>query len=89
MCLRTEALGEFFTRCPLLENLSVEYAFSKGNVKSVDLAKLEKLKILSLALCELDPMLTRNSGTIFELVGSLPKLQELCLDFHDIKVRLS
>ncbi|XP_076919824.1 F-box/FBD/LRR-repeat protein At1g13570-like [Bidens hawaiensis] len=68
-------LGEFLTRCPLLEILDIGYLSYTGSVKLVDIAKLENLKRLSLSLCHMDT-------NVFELVSNLPKLQELGLDFQ-------
>ncbi|KAJ0837889.1 putative F-box domain, leucine-rich repeat domain superfamily, F-box-like domain superfamily [Helianthus annuus] len=72
-------LGEFLTRCPLLETLDLLYISYTGNVKLVEIAKLENLKILSLSLSLLETNI--SSCIVFELVGYLPKLQELGLDF--------
>ncbi|XP_076927815.1 F-box/FBD/LRR-repeat protein At1g13570-like [Bidens hawaiensis] len=73
-------VGEVITWCPLLEILEL---FSSGNVKLAEIAKLENLKILSLSLFDLD---IRSSSTIVELLGSLPKLQRLELDFENCKL---
>ncbi|KAJ0439799.1 putative F-box domain, leucine-rich repeat domain superfamily, F-box-like domain superfamily [Helianthus annuus] len=78
-------LGEFFTKCPLLEILTME----ECNVKAVEIAKIKNLKILSLYLCDLDNISIKSSSSIFELVDSLPKLQELHLNFENCDVRLS
>ncbi|KAF5761416.1 putative leucine-rich repeat domain superfamily [Helianthus annuus] len=43
--------------------------------------------MLSLELCDLGNMRIMSSSTIFELVGSLPKLQELHLGFHECTLR--
>uniref|UniRef100_A0A251S2S1 Putative F-box domain, Leucine-rich repeat domain, L domain-like protein n=1 Tax=Helianthus annuus TaxID=4232 RepID=A0A251S2S1_HELAN len=72
-------LGEFFTKCPLLEILTME----ECNVKAVEIAKIKNLKILSLYLCDLDNISIKSSSSIFELVDSLPKLQELHLNFEN------
>ncbi|KAJ0439798.1 putative F-box domain, FBD domain, leucine-rich repeat domain superfamily [Helianthus annuus] len=69
-------LGEFFTKCPLLEILTIDDRSQVGKVNVVELAKIKNLKVLSLQFCDLDI-------SIFELVGSLPKLQELHLNFED------
>ncbi|XP_035840883.1 F-box/FBD/LRR-repeat protein At1g13570-like isoform X7 [Helianthus annuus] len=77
-------LGEFFTRCPLLEKLTMDDQFEMERVNIVEIAKQENLKILSLKFHDSDDEFTiTNSSDIFELVGSLPKLQELHLDFED------
>ncbi|KAK1425519.1 hypothetical protein QVD17_20872 [Tagetes erecta] len=81
--------GEFFTRCPELEILNMGCPFTggrrfpEGKVKLVEIAKLANLKILSLSLCNLEN--TINTSIIFQLVGFLPKLQELHLDFRKCK----
>ncbi|XP_022020403.1 F-box/FBD/LRR-repeat protein At1g13570 isoform X2 [Helianthus annuus] len=81
-------LSEFFARCALLENLTIDNLFEHVKVVQVtEIAKIENLKILSLELCDLDNMSITSSGTIFELVGSLPKLQELHLGFHYCTLR--
>ncbi|KAD4982979.1 hypothetical protein E3N88_19650 [Mikania micrantha] len=62
--------------------------FSVGKVKLVDIAKLANLKTLSLSLCHLDNMMIINYYSIVELtglLGLLPKLQELDLDFARCK----
>ncbi|KAM0047811.1 putative leucine-rich repeat domain superfamily [Helianthus debilis subsp. tardiflorus] len=74
-------LGEILTRCPLLETLVLGYLFSTRSVKLVEIVKSENLKKLSLRLCDLDTETIISSSTIFELVGFLPKLEELSLDF--------
>ncbi|XP_076885262.1 F-box/FBD/LRR-repeat protein At1g13570-like [Bidens hawaiensis] len=75
--------GEFISRCPLLENLKLSSS-SPAKVKVVEFAKLENLKRLSLYLRDVDPMKDfHSSSTIFELLGSLPKLEELKLNFID------
>ncbi|KAJ0837875.1 putative F-box domain, leucine-rich repeat domain superfamily, F-box-like domain superfamily [Helianthus annuus] len=79
-------LASFFTGCPLLESLTIKDRGKVGKVKLVDIAKLENLKILSLRLYDLDMKMIKSSSTIFELLGSLPKLQELDLDFKDCQL---
>ncbi|KAM0047816.1 putative F-box domain, leucine-rich repeat domain superfamily, F-box-like domain superfamily [Helianthus debilis subsp. tardiflorus] len=79
-------LASFFTGCPLLESLTIKDRGKVGKVKLVDIAKLENLKILSLRLYDLDMKMLKSSSTIFELLGSLPKLQELDLDFKDCQL---
>ncbi|XP_076906946.1 F-box/FBD/LRR-repeat protein At1g13570-like [Bidens hawaiensis] len=71
-------LGDFYSRCLSLEILKLDEVLFQGKVKLVDIAKLENLKLLYLHLCDLD---ITSSITIFEHLGSLPKLQELRLDF--------
>ncbi|KAJ0462211.1 F-box/FBD/LRR-repeat protein At1g13570-like [Helianthus annuus] len=73
-------LGEILTRCPSLEILDMRHLLYPHKVKLVDFAKSENLKILSLCLYHIDAVAIRSS-TIFELVGFLPKLQELDLVF--------
>ncbi|MFS8027140.1 putative F-box domain, leucine-rich repeat domain superfamily, F-box-like domain superfamily [Helianthus anomalus] len=83
-------LREFLARCPLLENLIIDDCFKEGKVVQVtDIAKNQNLKMLSLELHDLGNMCIISSSTIFELVGSLPKLQELHLGFHECSVSLS
>ncbi|KAM0047804.1 putative F-box domain, leucine-rich repeat domain superfamily, F-box-like domain superfamily [Helianthus debilis subsp. tardiflorus] len=79
-------LGEFLTRCPLLEILDLGYLSYTGNMKLVEIAKLVNLKILSLSLCHLETTTTISPCNVFELVGFLPKLQELGLDFQDCRL---
>ncbi|XP_076919840.1 F-box/FBD/LRR-repeat protein At1g13570-like [Bidens hawaiensis] len=77
---KNNELGEFITLCPLLENLKL--SSSSNKVKVVEIAKLENLKRLSLYLCNVDTMKDfHSSSTIFELLGSLPKLEEFELNF--------
>ncbi|XP_035840888.1 F-box/FBD/LRR-repeat protein At1g13570-like [Helianthus annuus] len=73
-------LGEILTRCPSLEILDMRHLLYPHKVKLVDFVKSENLKILSLCLYNIDAVAIRSS-TIFELVGFLPKLQELDLVF--------
>ncbi|KAM0047820.1 putative F-box domain, leucine-rich repeat domain superfamily, F-box-like domain superfamily [Helianthus debilis subsp. tardiflorus] len=80
-------LGKFLTGCPLLEDLTMDDLFEVSKVKVVEIAKLENLKILSSKFYDLDDISVMSSSTIFELLGSLPKLQELDLDFQDCQLR--
>ncbi|XP_076898986.1 F-box/FBD/LRR-repeat protein At1g13570-like isoform X2 [Bidens hawaiensis] len=79
-------LGEFFTRCPLVENLAMDDLWEMEKVKLDGIAKLENLKALSLRFNDLDDDETTSSGTIFELLNSLPKLEELELDFEECQL---
>ncbi|XP_076919847.1 F-box/FBD/LRR-repeat protein At1g13570-like [Bidens hawaiensis] len=73
---------EFISKCPLLEFLKVDCDPFSAKLKLAEIAKLQNLKILYLYLCDLDTMNNFHSaGTTFELLGSLPKLQELKLSF--------
>ncbi|KAK9051169.1 hypothetical protein SSX86_027795 [Deinandra increscens subsp. villosa] len=78
--LKNGKFGQFFTHCPTLETLDMDFTNSPGKVKLVEIAKLKNLKILSLSLYNLDNPKIRSS-IIFELAGCLPQLQELHLDF--------
>ncbi|KAI3796251.1 hypothetical protein L1987_38918 [Smallanthus sonchifolius] len=77
--------GEFFAQCPVFEILNMDYprkmCYNTGLPK-LKLSEAANLKILSLFLCNLDK--TGLSG-IFELMGFLPKLQELDLNFSNCK----
>ncbi|XP_076885261.1 F-box/FBD/LRR-repeat protein At1g13570-like [Bidens hawaiensis] len=78
---KNNELGEFISRRPLLENLKLSSS-SQAKVKVVEFAKLENLKRLSLYLGDVDTMKDfHSSSTIFELLGSLPKLEEFELNF--------
>ncbi|KAF5762076.1 putative F-box domain, leucine-rich repeat domain superfamily, F-box-like domain superfamily [Helianthus annuus] len=77
--------GEFFTQCPVLETLNFGFTFPAGNVKQTEISKLANLKILSLLLFSLENTMITSSSSIFELVGSFPKLEELHLDFIKFK----
>ncbi|KAJ0837873.1 putative F-box domain, FBD domain, leucine-rich repeat domain superfamily [Helianthus annuus] len=79
-------LGEFFTRCPLLEKLTMDDLFEMDKVNIVEIAKQENLKIVSLKFHDSDDETATSSSNIFELVGSLPKLQELHLDFEECQL---
>ncbi|GJY95267.1 F-box/FBD/LRR-repeat protein-like protein [Tanacetum coccineum] len=68
--------GEYLTWSPLLENLKLKYNTSK-KLKQVEIAKLENLKVLSIELCKIEDMAETTISSIFQLAGSLPKLQEL------------
>ncbi|XP_076927945.1 F-box/FBD/LRR-repeat protein At1g13570-like [Bidens hawaiensis] len=82
-------LGKFFTRCPLLESLTLDDLFLLGKIKAVDIVKIESLKTLTLQLCDLEKTCFTSSCTLFELLGCLPYLQALDLDFYECDVRLS
>ncbi|KAK9051164.1 hypothetical protein SSX86_027790 [Deinandra increscens subsp. villosa] len=73
--------GEFFTQCPELEILNMSFPVH-AHVKLVEIAKLTNLKILSLFMFNMDYTMITSSSVIFELLGFLPKLQELELDFR-------
>lgn len=76
--------GELITLCPLLEVLKINHSTTMAKVKPVEIAKLENIKELSLSLCALyDVAIT--SSDIFKLVGFLPKLHKLTLDFQNCK----
>ncbi|XP_076927940.1 uncharacterized protein LOC143591686 [Bidens hawaiensis] len=55
-------------------------------MKVVEFSKLANLKVLSFFMCNLDNRWSISSDRIFELVGFLPKLQELHLDFVRCKI---
>ncbi|KAK9058718.1 hypothetical protein SSX86_023560 [Deinandra increscens subsp. villosa] len=74
-------LVKLFTWCPLLEILKLDNFNSHGKVKLVEIAKLKNLKLLSLTSCDFADANIKSSSTIFELLGSLPKLQEFDLCF--------
>ncbi|KAK9051165.1 hypothetical protein SSX86_027791 [Deinandra increscens subsp. villosa] len=77
-------LAEFFTQCPVIEILKIGLNCF-NDVKPLDIAKFTNLQILYLCLCNLDNTMITSSSGIFELVGLLPKLHELELDFQDCK----
>ncbi|KAJ0439790.1 putative F-box domain, FBD domain, leucine-rich repeat domain superfamily [Helianthus annuus] len=78
---------EFITLCPVLEILKMSDLRSK--VKPDDFAKLANLKTLSLTTTPFsdidEPITITSSSAIFELLGFLPKLQELQLSFPRCK----
>ncbi|GJW06049.1 F-box/FBD/LRR-repeat protein-like protein [Tanacetum coccineum] len=73
--------GEFFALCPLLENLRIRYYPDSSEVNLVDIAKLRNLRILCLAWYSYADRHSITSSSLFQLT-SLPKLQELTLDFY-------
>ncbi|KAK9051162.1 hypothetical protein SSX86_027788 [Deinandra increscens subsp. villosa] len=73
--------GQFFTQCPVLEILNIGFNFSPSKVKLAEIAKLKNLKVLYLLLSSLEKSMIKSSIGIFELMGFLPKLQELRLNF--------
>ncbi|KAK9051161.1 hypothetical protein SSX86_027787 [Deinandra increscens subsp. villosa] len=81
----SKKLGEFFSRCPVLEILTMGFTFSAHEVKLAEIAKLTNLKILSLYLRNFEKCMITSPDGIFELLGFLPKLQELRLDFLQCK----
>ena len=80
-------VGELITRCPLLEKLKIRYNYPTGGMKSIEITKLENLKVLCLPLCNLENIAI-DPIRIYQFVGCLPRLQELYLDFQNCKVRL-
>lgn len=79
---------EFLTRSLLLKVLKICY-HTTFNMKLDEIAKLELLKVLSFPLCKLDNTEIITSSKIFHLIGLLPKLQKVKLDFSNCKVRFS
>ncbi|KAJ0439789.1 putative F-box domain, leucine-rich repeat domain superfamily, F-box-like domain superfamily [Helianthus annuus] len=77
--------GDFFTRSLVLEILDMSFANFNCFGKIAEIANLASLKILSLLLRNFD--YTLSSSTIFELLGFLPKIQQLHLDFLWFEVR--
>ncbi|MFS7939482.1 putative leucine-rich repeat domain superfamily [Helianthus anomalus] len=73
-------LGRFLLGAPHLRFWAWVFFFSTHKFKLVDIAKAKNLKILCLSLCNIDATLI-SSSTIFELVGFLPNLEELGLNF--------
>ncbi|KAJ0837877.1 putative F-box domain, leucine-rich repeat domain superfamily, F-box-like domain superfamily [Helianthus annuus] len=71
---------KFFTQCPVLEILTMGFSIA-SNVKLGEIAKLANLKKLSFCFGNLDKRLMISSSVVFELVGSLPKLEELEMEF--------
>ncbi|GKB68900.1 F-box/FBD/LRR-repeat protein-like protein [Tanacetum coccineum] len=67
---------EFLTRSPLVEILKLQF-IDNDVLKHVEIAKLENLKSLSLYVVCVE--------NIFQLAGSLPKVQELTLHFFGYK----
>lgn len=84
----SDTCGEFVARCPSLEIMKLIDNIP-SEIKLAQIAKLEKLKVLYLPLCELGSNGVIKSSIIFHLMGYFPKLQELNLDFFDCKVRLT
>ncbi|XP_076918217.1 F-box/FBD/LRR-repeat protein At1g13570-like [Bidens hawaiensis] len=84
----TSELGEFFTRCPLLETLILYHSGNARKVKLAEIAELKNLKLLAFSLSGLNTNTTTtvSSYNIFELLDSLPKLQGLHLGFHGYKL---
>nr|XP_043619086.1 F-box/FBD/LRR-repeat protein At1g13570-like isoform X1 [Erigeron canadensis]XP_043619087.1 F-box/FBD/LRR-repeat protein At1g13570-like isoform X1 [Erigeron canadensis] len=74
--------GELIAQSPLLETLEILNSELKRDVKLVEIAKLENVKMLSLSLCLLDKM---TIPSVFQHVSLLPKLQELYLSFRNSK----
>ncbi|KAI3719919.1 hypothetical protein L6452_20825 [Arctium lappa] len=77
---------EFITGCPLLEILRISNdslnvsCHHNGNLKLVEMAKLENLKVLSLSLSTLGHKTITHSD-FFQLLGFFPKLEKLDLNF--------
>ncbi|KAI3671839.1 hypothetical protein L1987_57319 [Smallanthus sonchifolius] len=68
----------------ILDQLQLRHAVRTDfEVKLAEIAKLENLKILSLFLCNLDKT---GPNSILALMGFLPKLQELDLNFLNCKL---
>ncbi|KAJ0837869.1 putative F-box domain, leucine-rich repeat domain superfamily, F-box-like domain superfamily [Helianthus annuus] len=83
---KSSDVGDFAIKCRLLEILKLRYILKAGRVKLVEIAKLKNLKTLALSLYDLDNKMITSSDTIFELLDSLPKLQELYLNFQVCKL---
>nr|XP_043636497.1 F-box/FBD/LRR-repeat protein At1g13570-like isoform X3 [Erigeron canadensis] len=77
--------GELVTCCPVLEILGNYVDGLLGKVKAVEIAQLDNLKSLSMSLSNLDTG-TLTSSSIFQLVGSFSKLQEVILVFLNCKL---
>nr|XP_043623124.1 F-box/FBD/LRR-repeat protein At1g13570-like [Erigeron canadensis] len=75
--------GELIAQCPLLETLEILDIELRGEVKLVEIAKLENLKILCLSLCLLDNMTVVRLSSIIQQMSLLPKLQALLLFFQE------
>ncbi|KAK9051160.1 hypothetical protein SSX86_027786 [Deinandra increscens subsp. villosa] len=76
--------SQLFTQCPVLENLNIRFTVH-AHVKLAEIAKLTNLKVLTLFMRNIDDSVLTSSSIISELVGFLPKLQELELDFRVCK----
>nr|XP_043625879.1 F-box/FBD/LRR-repeat protein At1g13570-like [Erigeron canadensis] len=75
--------GEFIPQSPMLETLILDIVNRelRGEVKLVEIAKLENLNKLGLSLCLLDNMTMVRLSTALQHLSLLPKLQELYLNF--------
>ncbi|XP_071720785.1 F-box protein At1g80960-like [Rutidosis leptorrhynchoides] len=78
-----EHLGETITKSPLLEVLSFQTCI--GRIKLVDIVKLKNLKQLLLPLHLLDHTMI-TSSLIVDLGSYFPNLEELILDFRQVRV---
>ncbi|KAI3719920.1 hypothetical protein L6452_20826 [Arctium lappa] len=81
VAVRTSILSRNWRCCPLLENLEISSNTQDGKVKLGDIAKLVNLKMFSLKLEMLGDYVVTSSD-ILQLVGSLPKLEKLKLNFR-------
>lgn len=76
---------EFIARCPLLEFLKINHA-TTNEMKLIEIAKLKNIKTLYLSFGGRDKVTTMTSSNIFQLT-TLPKLEELTLNFEGCKVK--
>nr|XP_043625796.1 uncharacterized protein LOC122597245 [Erigeron canadensis] len=82
--------GEFIASCPLLHALIKlnTNTTPTGKVKPVEIAKLENLQALGLALCEVYDDVAITSLDFFQLIDSFPKLEYLSLDLQNCKFKV-
>ena len=84
----TGNIERFITQCPLLKFLKISGNNPIVKFKLSVITKIKDLKILHLPLCNVENIAIKNSD-IFELVSSLPELEELYFNFENCKVRLT
>nr|XP_043625777.1 F-box/FBD/LRR-repeat protein At1g13570-like [Erigeron canadensis] len=77
--------GELIAQCPLLQTLKISNRHLRGELKVVEIVKLENVKVLCLSLCLLDNMAMVRLSTVFQHMSLVPKLQKLDLDFENCK----
>nr|GEW97820.1 14-3-3-like protein GF14 iota [Tanacetum cinerariifolium] len=77
---------KIISRLLFLLNGAITKFSAKEKVKQNEISKLKNLKFLSLDLCEIEDMALITSSSIFQLAGSLPKLQGLSLGFFDCQI---
>nr|GEW29616.1 hypothetical protein [Tanacetum cinerariifolium] len=85
MSSNSHKVGKLITQCPSLEDLCINRDSSFRTVKPIEISKLGNLNVLVFPLCMLGTKFVTISS-IFQLVGSFKKIQELHLVLFKCKI---